>query len=79
MSDTAGRTTAATAEPSGLERYFELSRNGTELRTEIVAGITTFLTMASIVFVNPQILGTTGWTRAQCSSRPASPPRRAAW
>ena len=45
---------------SVLDRYFGLSENGTAARTEIIAGVTTFLTMAYIVFVNPQILGTTG-------------------
>ena len=40
-----------------LERIFKLSENKTNARTEIVAGITTFLTMAYIIFVNPAILG----------------------
>ena len=39
-----------------LERIFKLSENGTNVRTEVVAGITTFLTMAYIIFVNPSIL-----------------------
>ncbi len=39
-----------------LERLFKLSENGTNVRTEVVAGITTFLTMAYIIFVNPAIL-----------------------
>ncbi len=39
-----------------LERIFKLSENKTNVRTEIVAGITTFLTMAYIIFVNPDIL-----------------------
>jgi AGZA family xanthine/uracil permease-like MFS transporter len=39
-----------------LERIFKLSENKTSVRTEIVAGITTFLTMAYIIFVNPAIL-----------------------
>jgi AGZA family xanthine/uracil permease-like MFS transporter len=43
-----------------LEKFFELERNGTTVRTEVIAGITTFLTMAYIIFVNPQILSTTG-------------------
>ncbi|MFM2041742.1 MAG: hypothetical protein RLY86_318 [Pseudomonadota bacterium] len=43
-----------------LERWFKLTENGTTLRTEVLAGVTTFLTMAYIVFVNPQILATTG-------------------
>jgi len=39
-----------------LEQLFKLSENKTTVRTEIVAGVTTFLTMAYIIFVNPQIL-----------------------
>jgi len=39
-----------------LERVFKLSENKTNVRTEVVAGITTFLTMAYIIFVNPAIL-----------------------
>src|SRR5437660_2351161 len=50
--------------PSGerafLDRYFRLAENGSDVRTEIVAGLTTFLTMVYIVFVNPQILGNAG-------------------
>ena len=50
-----------TAEPTGLlERRFELSARNTSLRTEILAGFTTFLTMAYIVLVNPAILGQAG-------------------
>jgi len=43
-----------------LERYFEFERLGTNWRTEILAGITTFMTMAYIIFVNPSILSETG-------------------
>lgn len=43
-----------------LERRFELGARGTTLRTEILAGVTTFLTMAYIVLVNPAILGQAG-------------------
>ena len=42
------------------ERYFGLKAQGTNVRTEFVAGLTTFLTMVYIVFVNPAILGKTG-------------------
>src|SRR5215831_3248662 len=42
------------------ERVFGLRAAGTDLRTEFIAGLTTFLTMVYIVFVNPQILGNTG-------------------
>lgn len=43
-----------------LERIFELERNNTTVRTEVVAGLTTFLTMAYIIFVNPSILADAG-------------------
>ncbi|HEY1028512.1 MAG TPA: NCS2 family permease [Pseudomonas sp.] len=43
-----------------LERLFQLQAHNTNVRTEILAGITTFLTMAYILFVNPSILGETG-------------------
>ena len=43
-----------------LDRLFGLSASGSNLRTEFVAGLTTFLTMVYIVFVNPQILGNAG-------------------
>ena len=43
-----------------LEQVFKLSENKTNVRTEIVAGITTFLTMAYIIFVNPAILAEAG-------------------
>jgi AGZA family xanthine/uracil permease-like MFS transporter len=52
--------TAAPSQPSFLDRTFDLSRHGTSVRTELIAGITTFLTMVYIVFVNPQILGNAG-------------------
>src|ERR1700681_755917 len=50
----------ATGSPSLLERLFGLSTSGSNVRTEFVAGLTTFLTMVYIVFVNPQILGNAG-------------------
>ena len=40
--------------------FFDLKRNHTNVRTEIVAGLTTFFTMAYIIFINPQILGDAG-------------------
>ena len=46
-----------------LERLFKLSEHGTSVRTELVAGVTTFLTMSYIIFVNPDILSTTGMDR----------------
>ena len=46
-----------------LETYFGLRENGTTVRTEILAGFTTFLTMAYIMFVNPSILAEAGMDR----------------
>ena len=43
-----------------LEKLFKLADNGTTVRTELLAGVTTFLTMAYIVFVNPSILAESG-------------------
>jgi AGZA family xanthine/uracil permease-like MFS transporter len=43
-----------------LEHYFKLREHGSNVRTEVVAGVTTFLTMAYIIFVNPAILGDAG-------------------
>lgn len=43
-----------------LERYFKLAEHGTTVKTEVLAGVTTFLTMAYIVFVNPAILSKAG-------------------
>jgi AGZA family xanthine/uracil permease-like MFS transporter len=43
-----------------MDKFFKLSEHGTSVRTEVVAGITTFLTMAYIIFVNPAILGDAG-------------------
>ena len=42
------------------ERTFQLKSHGTDVRTEFIAGVTTFLTMVYIVFVNPIILGKAG-------------------
>jgi AGZA family xanthine/uracil permease-like MFS transporter len=58
---------------TSLEKYFEFSRLGTNWRTEVLAGVTTFLTMAYIVAVNPGILKQTGMplpavTAATCLS-----------
>jgi len=56
-----------------LEAYFEFTRLGTNWRTEFLAGLTTFLTMAYIVLVNPAILSASGMplaavTAATCLS-----------
>ncbi|TRX71983.1 NCS2 family permease [Carboxylicivirga sp. M1479] len=43
-----------------LEKFFKLSENKTNVKTEVIAGITTFMTMAYILAVNPDILSATG-------------------
>lgn len=43
-----------------LEKIFKLSANKTDAKTEVLAGITTFMTMAYILAVNPNILSATG-------------------
>jgi AGZA family xanthine/uracil permease-like MFS transporter len=43
-----------------LEKHFKLSEHKTNVKTEVIAGITTFLTMAYIIFVNPSILSEAG-------------------
>ncbi|MBX2817406.1 MAG: NCS2 family permease [Saprospiraceae bacterium] len=43
-----------------LDRHFKLTENGTNVKTEVTAGVTTFLTMSYILFVNPSVLSQTG-------------------
>ena len=43
-----------------LDKFFKLSEKGTTVKTEILAGVTTFLAMAYILAVNPAMLGETG-------------------
>lgn len=43
-----------------MEKFFKLKERGTNVKTEIIAGITTFMTMAYILAVNPGLLGQTG-------------------
>ena len=53
-------TTTREAATGWTERLFQLKAHNTTVRTELVAGLTTFLTMAYIIFVNPSILGDAG-------------------
>ena len=46
-----------------MEKFFKLKENGTDVKTEIIAGITTFMTMAYILAVNPNILADAGMNR----------------
>lgn len=54
-----------------LEKFFELSKHKTNVKTEIIAGITTFMTMAYILAVNPDILGKTGMDKSAIFSATA--------
>ena len=47
-----------------MENYFKLRENNTNVKTEVIAGITTFVTMAYIIFVNPSILKMAGMNAA---------------
>ena len=62
---------------AALERYFDLAQRGTDVWTELTAGVTTFLTMAYIAFVNPQILSDAGMPFDAVFVPPASPRRSA--
>jgi len=43
-----------------MEKFFKLKENGTNVRTEFIAGLTTFVTMAYVIFVNPNTLEASG-------------------
>ena len=43
-----------------LEKYFKLKENNTTVRTEVMGGLTTFMTMAYILAVNPSLLSAAG-------------------
>lgn len=61
-------------QPSFLDRIFHLRENGTTVRTEILAGITTFMTMAYILAVNPTIMSAAGMDKgAVLTARPWPP------
>ena len=51
-----------------MENIFKLKENGTTVRTEIVAGLTTFMTMAYIIALNPNLL--TGFGAEECGGQP---------
>ncbi|CAM3460108.1 NCS2 family permease [Deinococcus saxicola] len=58
MSDPAASRPAPLAPLSGLDRYFGITAQNSSVRQEMRAGLTTFLTMSYILFVNPQVLST---------------------
>jgi AGZA family xanthine/uracil permease-like MFS transporter len=55
--------TSGAARTGFLDGFFRLAENRTDVRTEVIAGVTTFLTMAYIMFVNPMILADAGLDR----------------
>ena len=52
-----------------MDKLFKLKENGTDVRTEVLAGLTTFFAMSYILFVNPQILSQTGMPAQGCIPR----------
>jgi AGZA family xanthine/uracil permease-like MFS transporter len=64
MTDTAERPKAPPSGGSGFDSFFKLSERGTSVGIEMRAGVTTFLVMAYIIFVNPNILGAAGFDAA---------------
>ena len=56
--------TATSSTGTGLDSYFKVSERGSSVGTEIRAGLTTFLVMAYIIFVNPSILSAAGFDGA---------------
>ena len=54
-----------------MENFFKLKEHGTDVKTEVIAGLTTFMTMAYILAVNPSILGATGMDTGAISTATA--------
>lgn len=54
------RSLGASTRTNWLERIFKLSQHGTSVKIELVAGLTTFVTMAYIIFVNPNVMAEAG-------------------
>jgi len=54
-----------------LERFFRLDEHGTTVQREVIAGVTTFMTMAYIIVVNPQILAKAGMNQAALTTATA--------
>lgn len=80
----AAKPAAASGFETALDNYFGLKKNGTDIRTETLAGLTTFLTMVYIIFVNPQILGAAGMDKgavfvATCIAAAASTALMGLW
>lgn len=60
MGQGAGLASTASGEAGGLEGFFKLRQHGTNPRTEVLAGVTTFVVMAYIIAVNPSVLSAAG-------------------
>ncbi len=60
MATSKNKAAKPSAFEASLDNYFGLTRQRTDVRTEAIAGLTTFLTMAYIIFVNPAILANAG-------------------
>lgn len=60
MENAKHESTPHTATGGVLDKWFKLSAHGTSVKTELVAGLTTFITMAYIIFVNPNIMAASG-------------------
>ena len=69
-------TLAPTRTPSPLDRRFRFTERGSTLRTEALGGLSTFLTMSYILFVNPAILSAAGGAGRPASPSPPRSPRR---
>ncbi len=59
MTAMSSATTSPAAPPSGLDRWFEITKRGSSVSQEIRGGLVTFFTMAYIIALNPLIIGTT--------------------
>ncbi|MEP1704655.1 MAG: NCS2 family permease, partial [Marinobacter sp.] len=54
------RSLGALARTDWLERIFKLRQHGSSVKIELIAGLTTFVTMAYIIFVNPNVMAAAG-------------------
>ena len=57
-----------------MEKLFQLKKHNTNVRTEVIGGLTTFFAMAYIIFVNPNFLSRRAWITPPSCWPPAFPP-----
>ena len=62
-----------------MEKLFKLNEHGTNVRKEVIAGITTFLTMAYILAVNPSMLAETGMSAGGVFTATSLPQQSQPW